>query len=89
MAYIQLIDIPEAQGELLAAYQAMAARPMPPVYRTPHGGAAGIIRAHSLDPRLMEVAFGTSGTTHGGQELTWADRELIASVASRINQCLY
>jgi alkylhydroperoxidase family enzyme len=89
MAYIQLIDIPDAQGELLAAYQAMAARPMPPAYRPPHGGAAGIIRAHSLEPRLLEVVFGTSGTTHVGQELAWAERELVAAVASRINQCVY
>ena len=89
MAYIQLIDIPDARGELLAAYQAMAARPMPAPYRTPHGGPAGIIRAHSLEPRLLEVVFGTSGTTHAGEELTWADRELLAAVASRVNQCLY
>lgn len=89
MAYIQLIDIPDAQGDLLKAYQAMAARPMPPTYRPPHGGAAGIIRAHSLDPRLLEVVFGTSGSLHLGQELQWADRELIATVASRVNQCVY
>jgi alkylhydroperoxidase family enzyme len=89
MAWIETIDQANAQGELLAAYQAMAARPMPPAYRPPHGGPAGIIRAHSLDPRLLQATFSASGANAIGDALSWADRELIATSASRVNQCLY
>jgi hypothetical protein len=89
MAWIQTIDRADAQGELLAVYDAMASRPLPSVYRPPHGGAPGIIRAHSLDPRLLQVTFAMSGTLHPGDALSWADRELLAAAASRVNQCVY
>ncbi len=89
MAWIETIDRDRADGELLAALTAMAARPMPPVYRPPHGGTPMIVRSHSLEPSLMKVAFAVSGTLHAPGGLAWAERELIASVASRTNQCLY
>jgi hypothetical protein len=89
MAWIQTIDKADAEGELLAVYEAMASRPLPSVYRPPHGGSPGIVRAHSLDPRLLQVTFAASGSLHLGEALSWADRELLASVASRVNQCVY
>ena len=89
MAWLRIIDVAEAQGALAEVYQAMANRPIPSAYRPPHGGAAGIQRAHSLDPELMRVVFATSGTQHQGDALSWAERELIAASASRTNQCLY
>jgi hypothetical protein len=58
---------------------------MPPVYRPEHGDAPGIIRAHSLDPELLLRTFSVSGPS----PLPWADRELLASVTSRTNQCFY
>lgn len=88
MGWIPMTDVKDAEGELAETYRAMMERPLPSVYRPPHGGAAGIIRAHSLDPALMRVVFGTSGTTHGGA-LSWGDRELIAAVTSRMGQCVY
>lgn len=88
MAYIRTIDANEAQGPLRAAYEAMAARPMPSAYRVPHGGAPGILRAHSLDAGLLRVVFGASGTLHAG-ELSWADRELVSAVAARTSECFY
>lgn len=84
-----MIDSADAEGELLEVYRGMATRPMPSAYRPPHGGAAGIQRAHSLDPSLMRLAFAATGTMHQGDALTWAERELIASVAARTSQCLY
>jgi hypothetical protein len=89
MAWIRMIDRHEAQGELLEVYTAMAARPIPSVYRPAHGGAPGIHRAHSLDASLVRLVFGTTGSMHQGEELSWAERELIASVSARLNQCLY
>jgi len=89
MAWIEMIDSDRAEGELLAVYTAMAARPIPAAYKPPHGRAPGIVRAHSLDPALMKVAFGASGTLHLPGRLPWAERELIAAVASRTAQCVY
>jgi alkylhydroperoxidase family enzyme len=88
MAWLETISKAEATGALADAYAAMDDRPMPPVYRAPHGDAAGIIRAHSLDPELMRRTFGVSGALAGSQ-LPWADRELLASATSRTNQCFY
>jgi alkylhydroperoxidase family enzyme len=88
MAWIETISRDQATGALATAYAAMDERPMPPVYIPPHGGAAGIIRAHSLDPELLRVTFSVSGAlaTTG---LPWVDRELLASTTSRANQCFY
>ncbi|HEX6755362.1 MAG TPA: hypothetical protein VF109_05385 [Mycobacteriales bacterium] len=88
MAWLRTISRAEAVGPLAEAYEAMANRPMPPAYRPAHGDAPGIIRAHSLDPALMAVTFSVSGTL-AGEALPWAQRELLASVTSRTNQCFY
>jgi hypothetical protein len=88
VAWLETIPRDKANGALAEAYAAMAARPMPEVYRPPHGDAAGIIRAHSLDPELMRLSFGVSGALHR-VTLTWADRELLSSVTSRTNECFY
>lgn len=88
MAWLGTIPQGEAAGELAEAYAAMAARPIPDVYRPPHGDAPGIIRAHSLDAELMRRTFAVSGSLHRSA-LGWADRELISSVTSRTNQCFY
>jgi alkylhydroperoxidase family enzyme len=89
MAWIRIIEKAEAQGDLLEAYTALSSRPLPQAYIPPHGGPAGIQRAHSLDPALMRIVFMTSGSTFQGDALSWADRELLATVASRTNQCVY
>jgi alkylhydroperoxidase family enzyme len=88
MAWLGMISQAEATGALAEAYKLMDERPMPPVYRAPHGDAAGIIRAHSLDPELLRRTFGVSGALAATQ-LPWADRELLASATSRTNQCFY
>jgi alkylhydroperoxidase family enzyme len=88
MAYVRMIGKQEAEGDLLAAYQAMAARPMPQVYVPDHGDAPGIIRAHSLDPELLRRTFAVSGSL-SNDVLPWRSRELVNSVTSRENECFY
>jgi alkylhydroperoxidase family enzyme len=88
MAYLPMIGRQEADGDLLDAYRAMAARPMPAAYVPPHGDAPGIIRAHSLDPELLRRTFAVSGSL-SNDTLPWRSRELINSVTSRENECFY
>jgi hypothetical protein len=83
-----MIPRSKADGALAEAYAAMAARPTPSVYRPPHDDAAGIVRAHSLDAQLMRLTFSATGALYG-EKLDWPDRELLASVTSRTNQCFY
>lgn len=88
MAWITTVSRAQATGALAEAYTAMDNRPMPPVYLPPHGDAAGIIRAHSLDAELLRRTFAVSGAL-ATTTLPWPDRELLASVTSRTNQCFY
>jgi alkylhydroperoxidase family enzyme len=88
MAWLETVSRAQAKGALAEAYAEMDARPMPPVYLPSHGDAAGIIRAHSLDAELLRKTFTVSGAL-GASRLPWADRELLAAVASRTNQCFY
>lgn len=85
-AWITTVSRAEATGALAEVYAAMDGQAIPEVYRPPHGDAAGIIRAHSLDPELLRRTFAMSG---GSAALPWPDRELLASVTSRTNQCFY
>jgi hypothetical protein len=89
MTFIRTVDLHEADDALRAVYKNMASRPMPDVYRAPHGGPAGIIRAHSLDPELMGITFAASASYRTIGALSWADQELIAAAASRSNGCFY
>ncbi len=79
----------DSTGALRETYDRMLARPMPSVYRPQHGGVAGIITAHALDPLLIPKVFGTSTTLNGAGPLTWPERELVNATTSRLNQCLY
>jgi alkylhydroperoxidase family enzyme len=88
MTWLRTVPQAQATGALAEAYAAMDNRPMPPVYRAPHGDAPGIIRAHSLDPELLRRTFSVSGAL-ATTRLPWADRELLASTTSRTNQCFY
>ena len=79
----------ESTGMLREIYERMLQRPLPPAYRPKHGGAPGIVRAHSLDPLLIPKVFGTSTTLNGAGPLTWPERELVNMTTSRENQCFY
>jgi alkylhydroperoxidase family enzyme len=88
MAWLGTVSRTQATGALAEAYAAMDNRPLPPVYLPPHDDAAGIIRAHSLDPELLRRTFSVSGAL-ATTRLPWPDRELLASTTSRTNQCFY
>jgi alkylhydroperoxidase family enzyme len=89
VAWLTTISRAQATGALAEAYEAMDNRPMPPVYLSvQQGDVAGIIRAHSLDPDLLRRTFGVSAAL-AMTGLPWPDRELLASVTSRTNQCFY
>ncbi len=88
-AHLPIIDYAASTGALRTTYEKMMQRPLPPAYRPPHGGVPGIITAHSADPGLLPLVFGTSTTLNGAGPLAWGDRELVNAVTSRLNQCLY
>ena len=89
MPHLAIIEPADATGDLAAVYEKMAARKMPPVYKPSHGGLPGIIRAHSLDAGLIPRVFGFSSGVNQAGPLSWPQRELIAALTSRLNQCFY
>ncbi|MBV8760948.1 MAG: hypothetical protein JO257_26880 [Deltaproteobacteria bacterium] len=86
---LAIIGYDASRGQLRDTYDKMRERPLPPVYRPSHGGAPGIITAHSLDPALIPRVFTTSSTLNGAGPLSWPERELINATTSRLNQCFY
>jgi uncharacterized peroxidase-related enzyme len=79
--HLRLIDVDEATGELQSEYDAAVARA---------GKVFNIVKAMSLRPAVLrrsmelyrEVMFGVSG-------LSRQERELLAVVVSRENDCHY
>ena len=86
---IPIVGHATATGPLREIYDRMMQRPLPPVYRPAHGGVPGIIEAHSLDPDLIPLVFGTSSTLNGAGPLSWPERELVNATTSRLDQCFY
>ena len=86
---LAIIDYGASTGTLREIYDRMRERPLPQVYRPAHGGVAGLITAHSLDPQLIGRVFATSSTLNGAGPLAWPERELVNAMTSRLNQCFY
>lgn len=86
---LAIIGYEASRGQLRDTYDRMRERPLPPVYRPSHGGAPGIVTAHSLDPALIPRVFSTSSTLNGAGPLSWPERELVNATTSRLNQCFY
>lgn len=84
-----IITHAQSSGRLREIYDRMRERPLPPVYRPPHGGVPGIITAHSLDAELIPKVFGASSTLNGAGPLSWPEREVVNTITSRLNQCFY
>lgn len=85
MAWIRIIPAAEATVDLAELYR----RPLPAIYRPTHEGLPNILRVHSLDPTLMRALFGWSSTLATDETLSWAQRELVNTITSRLNQCFY
>lgn len=81
MAWIHMIAEADATGKLKELYEK---------YTEPWGGVDNILKIESLNPRAMEAHFNLYVTLmRGPSDLSRAQREMIAIVASAANQCHY
>ena len=80
MAWIRTVGDDEALGSLAKHYRGALRRA---------GRVFGIVRLHSLDPRLLGASMRLyhATTTDEDLPLTRAQRELIAVVTSKANDC--
>jgi uncharacterized peroxidase-related enzyme len=79
--YLRLIDEDEATGELREEYDAAVRRA---------GKVFNIVKAMSLNPRVLRASMELyRQIMFGPSELTRAERELLAVVVSRANECHY
>ena len=81
MAYISILEEDESPPELREMVRRLA----------PGGGPLdNILRIHSLNPRSLQVHYDLyRHLMHGPSDLSRAEREMIALVVSRVNQCHY
>jgi alkylhydroperoxidase family enzyme len=81
MAWIAEIDEREAEGSLKNQYSKL---------KEPWGGIDNILKIHSLNPESLAAHVQLYKTVMFGKSpIPRIDREMIALVASSINQCHY
>lgn len=81
MAWIRVIDETEAEGELAEQYRDLSA---------PGGGVDHILTIHSLHPASLDAHVHLYRTLmYGKGPLSRVQREMIAVVASAVNECHY
>ena len=81
MAYIQVIEPEAAEGALQAEYASAVERA---------GKVFNILKIQSLNaPALHASMHLYQATMHGPSGLSRADREMLATVVSQINDCFY
>ena len=82
MPWIQTIAPADATGRLKKSYDAAVGRA---------GRVYGIVRTMSLAPSILDASMGLYGRIMHGEEggLTRSQRELLATVVSRANDCHY
>lgn len=81
MAWIQTIDEPEPGSDLHQIYEEQ---------RRQAGALANILKVHSLAPKALAAHLELyKAAMHSVGELSQRDRELIAVVVSRANNCEY
>ncbi len=82
MAFIRIIDEPDADGELAALYSSLV---------DPESGRVDeVLRIHSLNPRGLSAHLAVYAAAMASTKgLRKVDRELIALVVSKINGCHY
>jgi uncharacterized peroxidase-related enzyme len=79
--HLRLIDEDEATGELKSEYEAALGRA---------GKVFNIVKSMSLNPRVLAASMGLyKAIMFGASELSRAERELLAVVVSRANDCHY
>jgi uncharacterized peroxidase-related enzyme len=81
MAWIHQINEDEASGPLAAIYRAAIERA---------GKVFNILRVQSLNPGALRASIALyAELMHGPSDLSRAQREMIATVVSRANDCHY
>ena len=81
MAWIRMVEESEAKGKLAQLYER---------YTEPWGGVDNVLKIHSLNPRSMQGHFDLYKVLmRGKSDLSRAQREMIAVVVSKTNQCHY
>ncbi len=81
MTWIKTISDQEATGPLRTLYQAAIKRA---------GRVYGIVRSMSLNPSVLRASMAVyREAVHGESPLPRAQRELLATVVSRTNDCHY
>lgn len=81
MAWIEVIDEENATGELKEHYEKLTA---------PWGGVDNILKIHSLNPRSLEGHYSLYKTLMASsKDLHKSKREMIATVVSQVNHCVY
>jgi uncharacterized peroxidase-related enzyme len=79
--HLRLIDVHEATGELKREYDEAIGRA---------GKVFNIVKAMCLNPAVLRRSMGLyKAIMFGASELSRADRELLAVVVSRANDCHY
>ena len=81
MAHLRLTDVEEATGPLKREYDEAMARA---------GKVFNIVKAMSLRPGVLRRSMALyRAIMFGSSRLTRAERELLATVVSRTNECHY
>ncbi len=81
MPHVRVIDVGEATGALKKEYDAAVARA---------GKVFNIVKAMSLRPSVLRRSIDLYlGIMHGSSGLSRQERELLAVVVSRTNDCHY
>lgn len=81
MPHLRLIDVEEATGALRAEYDAAVARA---------GKVFNIVKAMSLRTSVLQSSMALYRTImFGASGLSRQERELLATVVSRTNECFY
>ncbi|HEY3129155.1 MAG TPA: hypothetical protein VGL91_06835 [Acidobacteriota bacterium] len=81
MSYIEQVSETKAQGLLKKIYDEAVERA---------GKVFNIVRIQSLNPRSLQASINLYlASMHASSPLSRPDRELLATVVSRFNQCIY
>lgn len=81
MAYIRIIDEDEAEGDLAREYSAAVRRA---------GKVFSVVKLQSQNPRVLRRGIALyKDLMYGVSSLSRAEREMLAVVVSRYNDCHY
>lgn len=81
MPWIRTIPLAEATGRLARSYEAAVARA---------GRVFGIVRAQSLAPAVLDASMGLyQRIMYATEGLSRRQREMVATIVSRANDCHY